>query len=287
MTIGNSVSAAIDAGAEIHPSAVLGEGTVVRGDVVIGADVRIGCNCVIEGSPEVRTVISEGVALEDYVRIYPGVSVGKGSRVGPFSILGHPSKSVLFGRDDALLIERVRPFLVVEPSTRIGSNALIRSHAVIYSNVVIGERFVTGHFVMIREHTTIGTECVFGTHASVDGYSLIRERSHIGQYAQLSQAVRIGRGAFVGGHTVFSDNRKVVRDISQDLQGATLEDYVRIGLNSTILPAVVVGRGALVGAGSLVTSDVSCGVLVYGSPARVSRQLSEQEIQEYVDSVGP
>lgn len=42
----------------------------------------------------------------------------------------------------------------------------------------------------------------------------------------------------------------------------------RIGINSTLLPGVVIGRGAMVGAGSVVTRDVPDGVTVYGNPAR-------------------
>jgi len=108
---------------------------------------------------------------------------------------------------------------------------------------------------------------------------------HIGQYCQLSQAARIGRGVFMGGQTVFSDNRKAVQNVDEDLYGAVVEDYVRIGLNCTILPAIRIGISAFIGAGSVVTKNITRGVLAYGNPARVSRPLTEQETQEYISSV--
>ena len=284
-TISTREGVITDSNAQVHNSAVVGPGTHIGGNVCIGPDVQIGSNCVIEGSPDVKTVITAGSVVDDFVKNHPGVSLGEGSRVGAFSILGHPSKARLAGQDNALQVERVRRFLVDDPVTNIGPGALIRSHAVIYSNVTIGKGFNTGHFIMIREHTRIGQGCVFGTHASVDGYSSIGDLAHIGQYAQLSQSARIGKGVFIGGQTVFSDNLKAIWDVEQDLFGAVVEDYVRIGLNCTVLPSTRIGRNALIGAGAVITRDIPQGALAYGSPATVTRQLTTEEIQQYVDSV--
>ena len=49
----------------------------------------------------------------------------------------------------------------------------------------------------------------------------------------------------------------------------------RIGANSTILPGVEIGEGALVGAGSVVVHDVPAGAVVAGNPARVIKQVDE------------
>jgi acetyltransferase-like isoleucine patch superfamily enzyme len=138
---------------------------------------------------------------------------------------------------------------------------------------------------MIREHTTIGARCVFGSYASSDGYTMIGDDVQVGQYAQLSQGARIGDGCFIGGHTVFSDNRMAVRDPNDDLFGASIGDFVRIGLACVILPGVTIGEESMVGAGSVVTHDVPPGVLAVGSPARVLRDLTDEEIATYKRSV--
>ena len=48
-----------------------------------------------------------------------------------------------------------------------------------------------------------------------------------------------------------------------------IEDYAWIGMRSIILKGVTIGRGAIVGAGSVVTRDIPPFAVACGSPARV------------------
>jgi acetyltransferase-like isoleucine patch superfamily enzyme len=49
----------------------------------------------------------------------------------------------------------------------------------------------------------------------------------------------------------------------------------RVGANATILPGVVIGENALVGAGSVVVDDVPPGAVVVGNPARVIKHVDD------------
>ncbi len=62
----------------------------------------------------------------------------------------------------------------------------------------------------------------------------------------------------------------------QDCKGGpVVRRLARIGANSTILPGVTIGEGALVGAGSVVVHDVPPGAVVAGNPAVVIKQVAE------------
>ena len=64
------------------------------------------------------------------------------------------------------------------------------------------------------------------------------------------------------------------------VHGALLEAGCLIGIGAVVLNGVKVGRGALVAAGSVVTKDVPAHTLVAGVPARVKRELTQEEIEE-------
>lgn len=66
------------------------------------------------------------------------------------------------------------------------------------------------------------------------------------------------------------------------LHGCTIEDACLIGMSATILDGAVIGRESIVGAGSLVTKNKTFPPrsLIMGSPAKVVRPLSDQEVEE-------
>src|SRR6185312_4158721 len=74
----------------------------------------------------------------------------------------------------------------------------------------------------------------------VNARSWLMAHSHVGHDAAIGCDVEVSTGAVIGGYCL-------------------IEDGARIALNATILPHKVIGHGALVGAGSVVTRDVPAG----------------------------
>lgn len=66
------------------------------------------------------------------------------------------------------------------------------------------------------------------------------------------------------------------------LHGCTIEDACLIGMSATILDGAVIGKESIVGAGALVTKGkiFPPRSLIMGSPAKVVRELSEEEVKE-------
>ena len=60
-----------------------------------------------------------------------------------------------------------------------------------------------------------------------------------------------------------------------------IEDYVWIGSNAVICPGVTVGRGAVIGAGSVVTKDVPPMCFAAGVPCRVIREITEEDLKKF------
>lgn len=77
------------------------------------------------------------------------------------------------------------------------------------------------------------------------------------------------------------------------LHGCTVGDYSLIGINAVVLNGAKIGRHCLIGANALVPENMHIpdGSLVLGSPAKIKRQLTddqkqalEQSAQHYVDN---
>lgn len=88
--------------------------------------------------------------------------------------------------------------------------------------------------------------------------------------------ITIGNGVFIGpkcnlitiNHDPDPDNRSATYG-----RPIVIEDKVWIGINSTILPGVRIGYGAIVGAQSVVTHDVPPMTIVAGNPARIIKKI--------------
>jgi maltose O-acetyltransferase len=72
---------------------------------------------------------------------------------------------------------------------------------------------------------------------------------------------------------------------TMDLQGRTraveIKDYVWIGTRAMVMPGIVIGKGAIVAAGSITTKDVQPFDVVGGVPAKVIKRRPESEKYAY------
>lgn len=144
---------------------------------------------------------------------------------------------------------------------RVGRGALARHPETfeIGDGVVIGEQaFIQGRF---------DGRCVIGDHAWLGPQSYFDARDLV-----LGEYVGWGPGARVLGsqHTGHPADVPVIQTDLR-IEPVRVEAWADVGVNAVILPGVTIGRGAIVGAGAVVTKDVPAFAIVAGVPARFVR----------------
>lgn len=136
-------------------------------------------------------------------------------------------------------------------------------------------RGICGKLVLEKcgKNVNIERKAIFSSHVSLG------DNSGIGINASLTGSVVIGNNVMMGADcTMYSRNHAFDRlDIPMCEQGYNPEktivigDDVWIGGHVIILPGVHIGKGAIVGAGAVVTKDVPEYAIVGGNPAKVIR----------------
>jgi len=104
----------------------------------------------------------------------------------------------------------------------------------------------------------------------------------------------IGSNCLISGHVyisptshVFSDPSRPIRTQGEERKGIVVEDDVWIGCGSVILDGVRIGRGSVIGAGSVVTSSIEPFSVAYGVPARVRRSRGKGDQPPGTDDADP
>lgn len=170
------------------------------------------------------------------------------------------------------------------PTTRIGDDAQIRSHSVIYAGATIGCGFRSGHGVVIRELTTIGDGVSIGSGSVVEHRVKIADGVRLHSNVFVPEYSDLREGCWLGPNVVVT-NAKYPQSprVKEELQGATICERAIVGANATLLPGVTLGEECVVGAGAVVTSNVPAGAVVVGNPARVIKMKESLPYAEVRD----
>lgn len=200
------------------------------------------------------------MTIHPHVVVDENVEIGAGTEVLPFAYLGRRPRAVG-------AIRRKPTFREV---LRIGAGCSIGANAVVFYDVDVGADTLIGDNASLREIVRIGKGCIIGRSVSVSSDVEVGDDVSVMFSTLLVSKARIGNGVFIGpGVMMTSDNALGAEGwVEEEMGGPTIEDEARIGASAILLPGVTIGRGALVGAGALVTRDVEPGVRVLGVPAR-------------------
>ncbi|MDJ0769198.1 MAG: acyltransferase [Ilumatobacter sp.] len=181
-----------------------------------------------------------------------------------------PPRPVLRGRRVQLLNRHrisIGPWSVLEDDAQIQGRST--------GGIRLGARVSVGRGAQIRPSGFYGRSPGRGL--------VVGDDSNIGpmNYVGCSETITIGARCLLGPNVniftewhEFEDAGEPIKAQGVGAEPVVLEDDCWIGAGSIILPGVVVGRGAVVAAGSVVTHDVPPRTLVAGVPAAVKRSLA-------------
>lgn len=116
-----------------------------------------------------------------------------------------------------------------------------------------------------------------GKNSLVGEYTVIRGQGgvHIGDRVYTSPFSQV-----IAVNHVFDDPEKPFVEQGITAEGITIEDDVWIGASAIITDGVRIGKGAVIAAGSVVTKDVQPHTVVGGVPAKVLREITENQPQK-------
>jgi len=220
----------------------------------IGANVRLGEGVVIEPG----VMIGDDVAIGHFSVIKSGTVIGNGVTIGDLVVLGkRPSTNRKMALKPAQDLERLT----------IGNQVKIGSHVVIYRGVSIADDVLIGDLASIRERVEIGESSIVGRNVTVEPKTTIGRRVTIQTASYITSDMIIEDEVFIGPCCSTSNDKYMGRG-NYKHQGPIIRRRARIGNNATLLPGIVIGEEAVVGAGAVVTKDVAARETVVGNPAR-------------------
>jgi acetyltransferase-like isoleucine patch superfamily enzyme len=204
--------------------------------------------------------------------VYPGTVLGEGVQVLDGAVVGkQPSLSP---RSTA----KREPL----PPTVIGDGTIVSTGAIVFAGSRIGARVILGDQSCVRERVEIGDDVVLGRGSLVENDTTIGALTKIQADAYITAYSTLEDNVFVAPCVVTTNDDFMGRTERRHelIEGPTIRRGARVGGGAILCPGVEIGEEAFVGAGAVVTKDVPPRTVVVGNPARVLREVPDEELLE-------
>src|SRR6478752_755893 len=204
-------------------------------------------------------VVHPGTVLAEGVKVLEHAVVGKQPTLSPRST----------AKRDAL------------PPAVIGEGTVISTGAIVFAGSAIGARVIVGDQACIRERVTLGDDVVVGRGSLVENDTRIGAMTKIQADAYITAYSLLEESVFIAPCVMTTNDNFMGRtEARHDLiKGPTIRRGARIGGGAILCPGIEIGEEAFVGAGAVVTKDVAPRMLVVGNPARVLRDVPDEELR--------
>ena len=202
--------------------------------------------------------------------VYAGTVLGEGVKVLENAVVG--KQPTLSPRSTA----RREPL----PPAVLGAGTIVSTGAIVFAGSTIGDRVILGDQSCIRERVAIGDDVVVGRGSLVENDTTIGAMTKIQADAYITAYSTLEEHVFIAPCVVTTNDNWMGRTEKRfgNTKGPTIRRGARVGGGAILCPGIEIGEDAFVGAGAVVTKDVPPRVVVVGSPARVLRDVPEDEL---------
>ena len=139
----------------------------------------------------------------------------------------------------------------------------------------IGKDSKVWQFCIILAGAIIGRNCNINAHVLIENDVIIGDNVTVKSGVQLWDGTRIEDNVFIGPNaTLTNDLMPRSKKYPERFFGITIKKNASIGANATLLPGVIIGEGAMIGAGAVVTKNVPDSAVVIGNPAKIIRYIT-------------
>ncbi len=211
-----------------------------------------------------------GAEIHPTAIVHEGTVLGDGVRVLEYAVVG--KQPVLSARSTA----KRDPL----PPTELADGAVVSTGAVVFAGTTIGARAIVGDQACVRERCTIGDDVVIGRGSLVENDSAVGARTKIQAEAYVTAHSTLEEDVFIAPCVVTTNDNFMGRTEARHelVKGPTIRRGARVGGGAVLCPGVEIGEEAYVGAGAVVTKDVPPRTVAVGVPARVVRDVPEDEL---------
>jgi len=202
--------------------------------------------------------------------VYPGTILGDGVKVLENAVVG--KQPTLSPRSTT----KRDPL----PPVEIGDGTIVSSGAIVFAGSQIGARVILGDQSCVRERVTMGDDVVLGRGSLVENDTSIGAMTRIQAEAYITAYSTLEDHVFIAPCVVTTNDNFMGRTERRHelMKGPTIRRGARIGGGAVLCPGIEIGEEAFVGAGAVVTRDVPRRVIVVGNPARVLRDVPDDEL---------
>jgi acetyltransferase-like isoleucine patch superfamily enzyme len=202
--------------------------------------------------------------------VYPGTVLGEGVKVLEGAVVG--KQPTLSPRSTARREDL--------PPATLGAGTIVSTGAIVFAGTSIGARVIVGDQACIRERVTIGDDVVVGRGSLVENDTTIGNLTKIQAGAYITAYSTLEDNVFIAPCVVTTNDNFMGRTEKRHdlIAGPTIRRGARVGGGAILCPGIEIGEEAFVGAGAVVTKDVPPRKIVVGNPARVLRDVPEDEL---------